>query len=272
MRRLLGVCGLWWCGAVRGGAVRGGAGRCGAVRGGVVWCGMICVVSGGIRCARHVAHPTPRTTPRVYGMAQGVQCPVTCACHACPVTWSALLQVRTIVVPRPSTAAGAAYPNVSLAVQTAVNGVFRGRDVDAVLPQLEQDLVGLLSAGAPATSDLVPYVVLPALAAVLVGLSLGMPLFCWWRVRALRQVGTAPRQGPCAVVFTDIQSSSLLWGRISHEMVRGLDIHHSVIRDCIRRHKAYEVKTIGDSFMIAVHTPAAALRLTLDIQASTRPP
>lgn len=47
---------------------------------------------------------------------------------------------------------------------------------------------------------------------------------------------------------------------------KALDVHHNVIREVIDRHKAYEVKTIGDSFMVALSSADAAVLLANDIQ------
>eukprot|EP00668_Euglena_longa_P010897 GGOE01013212.1.p1 GENE.GGOE01013212.1~~GGOE01013212.1.p1 ORF type:complete len:370 (-),score=105.86 GGOE01013212.1:258-1325(-) len=45
-----------------------------------------------------------------------------------------------------------------------------------------------------------------------------------------------------------------------------LAVHHELIRKVIAKHQCYEVKTIGDSFMCAVHTPQQAVGLALAIQ------
>eukprot|EP00667_Euglena_gracilis_P024501 EG_transcript_28243 len=49
-------------------------------------------------------------------------------------------------------------------------------------------------------------------------------------------------------------------------MAPALDAHHALIRRLIAKHQCYEVKTIGDSFMCAAHTPQQAVRLALAIQ------
>ena len=51
-------------------------------------------------------------------------------------------------------------------------------------------------------------------------------------------------------------------------MSKALDVHHDVIRSRIDRYNAYEVKTIGDSFMIAVGDADRAVKLVNDIQLS----
>ena len=69
-----------------------------------------------------------------------------------------------------------------------------------------------------------------------------------------------------AVMFTDIQSSTNLWARIPLEMTNALHMHHTEIRVLIRKHKCYEVKTIGDAFMIVCESPERMLRLALELQ------
>eukprot|EP00668_Euglena_longa_P036039 GGOE01046301.1.p1 GENE.GGOE01046301.1~~GGOE01046301.1.p1 ORF type:complete len:383 (-),score=124.99 GGOE01046301.1:1696-2802(-) len=51
-------------------------------------------------------------------------------------------------------------------------------------------------------------------------------------------------------------------------MAPTLDAHHALIRKLIAKHKCYEVKTIGDSFMCVAHTPQQAFGLALAIQQS----
>eukprot|EP00754_Rhynchopus_humris_P037180 Rhum_TRINITY_DN19294_c0_g1::Rhum_TRINITY_DN19294_c0_g1_i1::g.169536::m.169536/K11751/ushA; 5'-nucleotidase / UDP-sugar diphosphatase len=61
----------------------------------------------------------------------------------------------------------------------------------------------------------------------------------------------APKQGDISFVFTDIFQSSDLWDKFPTDMAEALKVHHAVIRDLIRLYEGYEVKTIGDSFMVA---------------------
>eukprot|EP00667_Euglena_gracilis_P000796 EG_transcript_797 len=71
---------------------------------------------------------------------------------------------------------------------------------------------------------------------------------------------------PFAVIFTDIQSSTGLWGRDPAEMSRCVQVHHELIRGLIKQHRLYEVKTAGDSFMITTASAPDALRFALDLQ------
>ncbi|KAL7543963.1 hypothetical protein ACHAWF_007487 [Thalassiosira exigua] len=81
-----------------------------------------------------------------------------------------------------------------------------------------------------------------------------------------RDVNNAPRSGTIAFAFTDIEGSTALWDISKSTMSKALEVHHNVIRKVIDRHKAYEVKTIGDSFMVALSSADAAVLLANDIQ------
>ena len=81
-----------------------------------------------------------------------------------------------------------------------------------------------------------------------------------------RNTDHAPRSGRITLMFTDVQDSTKLWSTAPMSMSVALDIHHAVIRACITKHKGYEVKTAGDSFMIACKSEEAAVTLAIDIQ------
>ena len=53
------------------------------------------------------------------------------------------------------------------------------------------------------------------------------------------------------VVFTDIRASTSIWEHAPEGMRAGLKIHNTVIREVMQMFGGYEVKTIGDSFMVA---------------------
>jgi len=92
--------------------------------------------------------------------------------------------------------------------------------------------------------------------------------FLGFSTSKVRDTSNAPKDPskPFTVVFTDIESSSLLWGRDPTQMARCLQCHHDLIRSLIRRHGLYEVKTVGDSFMMACPSPAEAVSFALDVQ------
>eukprot|EP00658_Telonema_sp_P-2_P070468 TRINITY_DN5996_c0_g1_i19.p1 TRINITY_DN5996_c0_g1~~TRINITY_DN5996_c0_g1_i19.p1 ORF type:complete len:557 (+),score=71.58 TRINITY_DN5996_c0_g1_i19:478-2148(+) len=82
-----------------------------------------------------------------------------------------------------------------------------------------------------------------------------------------RSNSNAPKgAGSVAIVFTDIKCSTKLWGAAPASMGIALDTHHSVIRRAIAHHRGYEVKTVGDSFMIAVDDAQRAVELAVAIQ------
>jgi Adenylate cyclase, family 3 (some proteins contain HAMP domain) len=81
-----------------------------------------------------------------------------------------------------------------------------------------------------------------------------------------REVNNAPKTGTIALVFTDIEGSTILWEMDKRAMQKSLEIHHNVIRNCIQKYQAYEVKTVGDAFMIAVDSADKAVLLANDIQ------
>eukprot|EP00755_Sulcionema_specki_P000761 Sspe_Gene.115726::Locus_103533_Transcript_1_1_Confidence_1.000_Length_1846::g.115726::m.115726 len=52
-----------------------------------------------------------------------------------------------------------------------------------------------------------------------------------------------------AIVFTDIKQSTVLWESHPCDMKTTLQMHNTIIRDCLATFDGYEVKTIGDAFM-----------------------
>eukprot|EP01065_Artemidia_motanka_P015908 TRINITY_DN1960_c0_g2_i1.p1 TRINITY_DN1960_c0_g2~~TRINITY_DN1960_c0_g2_i1.p1 ORF type:complete len:839 (+),score=152.55 TRINITY_DN1960_c0_g2_i1:240-2519(+) len=69
-----------------------------------------------------------------------------------------------------------------------------------------------------------------------------------------------------AVVFTDIQSSTELWEHYPVAMFDSLQLHNSRMRSLADARRGYEVKTIGDAFMLAFADVVCAFRFALDIQ------
>ena len=80
--------------------------------------------------------------------------------------------------------------------------------------------------------------------------------------------GIAPGMGSgeACIVFTDIVGSTSLWANEPKGMARSLKMHNSVIRDAIRTHQGYEVKTIGDAFMVAFETIEDGVKFGLAVQ------
>eukprot|EP00667_Euglena_gracilis_P000574 EG_transcript_574 len=94
-------------------------------------------------------------------------------------------------------------------------------------------------------------------------------LLGWWLVRrGQRDNSAAPKSGkePFCIIFTDIQASTYLWATVPDVMAGALHVHHTLIRRLLAKHRLYEVKTIGDSFMCATRSPRQAVEFGLHLQ------
>jgi predicted ATPase/class 3 adenylate cyclase len=79
--------------------------------------------------------------------------------------------------------------------------------------------------------------------------------------------GAAPAPtGTVVLVFTDVQSSTQLWEQCGEAMRAGLDVHNQVLRTRLATTSGYEVKTQGDSFMVAFPSVTEAVRWCLETQ------
>eukprot|EP00755_Sulcionema_specki_P000698 Sspe_Gene.25594::Locus_10326_Transcript_1_1_Confidence_1.000_Length_4121::g.25594::m.25594/K19511/PXDN, VPO1; peroxidase len=68
------------------------------------------------------------------------------------------------------------------------------------------------------------------------------------------------------IVCTDIEGSTSLWQNHPDEMNTALEIHNTVIRRVAECEGGYEVKTVGDAFVLAFSESVAAVRCSLKIQ------
>ena len=68
------------------------------------------------------------------------------------------------------------------------------------------------------------------------------------------------------IVFTDIRASTLIWEIAPEGMRAGLQIHNAVMREVMRMCGGYEVKTIGDAFMIAFASTCDGVAFGLRVQ------
>ncbi|AAZ11036.1 receptor-type adenylate cyclase GRESAG 4, putative [Trypanosoma brucei brucei TREU927] len=86
--------------------------------------------------------------------------------------------------------------------------------------------------------------------------------------RNARDNNNAPKEptDPVTLIFTDIESSTAQWAAHPEQMPDLVATHHRLIRSLITRYECYEVKTVGDSFMIACKSPFAAAQLACDLQ------
>lgn len=85
---------------------------------------------------------------------------------------------------------------------------------------------------------------------------------------AVQNGATLPPQGVVTLLFTDVEGSTAQWEQFAHRFGEALQLHERLIREAIARHHGYEVKTVGDSFMVAFQRPADAVRCAADIQAT----
>ena len=72
------------------------------------------------------------------------------------------------------------------------------------------------------------------------------------------------------IVFTDICSSTAIWQCASEGMRAGLKIHNAVMREAMGMFGGYEVKTIGDAFMVAFASTADGVNFGLQVQERLR--
>ncbi|AAZ10966.1 receptor-type adenylate cyclase GRESAG 4, putative [Trypanosoma brucei brucei TREU927] len=113
------------------------------------------------------------------------------------------------------------------------------------------------------------------LAGVIVGSLVALALFAAPLVvvlyvlrRGARDNDSAPKEPmePVTLIFTDIESSTAQWAAHPELMPDAVSTHHRLIRSLIVQYGCYEVKTVGDSFMIACKKPFAAAQLASDLQ------
>ncbi|MCE9583945.1 MAG: adenylate/guanylate cyclase domain-containing protein [Planctomycetes bacterium] len=72
--------------------------------------------------------------------------------------------------------------------------------------------------------------------------------------------------GLVTLVFTDLQGSTELWERHGDSFRPVLEQHHRIMRDAIAARAGFEVKTEGDSFMVAFGRASDALRFAMEAQ------
>ena len=72
------------------------------------------------------------------------------------------------------------------------------------------------------------------------------------------------------IVFTDIRSSTSIWECAPEGMCAALKIHNAVLREVMQVFGGYEVKTIGDAFMVAFASTADGVHFGLKVQERLR--
>eukprot|EP01065_Artemidia_motanka_P011240 TRINITY_DN16049_c0_g1_i2.p1 TRINITY_DN16049_c0_g1~~TRINITY_DN16049_c0_g1_i2.p1 ORF type:complete len:800 (+),score=189.29 TRINITY_DN16049_c0_g1_i2:80-2479(+) len=81
-----------------------------------------------------------------------------------------------------------------------------------------------------------------------------------------RPPGDGHAEADVAICFTDIQSSTALWEANHQGMYTALQKHNTLLRRAAAAWAGYEVKTIGDAFMLTFHSPSDAVAFAMDGQ------
>src|SRR5258706_6763618 len=72
--------------------------------------------------------------------------------------------------------------------------------------------------------------------------------------------------GDVTLMFTDIEGSTRSWDKYQETFRIALNRHNELLRQAIAETNGYEVKTIGDSFMVAFSSPLDAACCALKMQ------
>eukprot|EP00754_Rhynchopus_humris_P007627 Rhum_TRINITY_DN13516_c0_g1::Rhum_TRINITY_DN13516_c0_g1_i1::g.60904::m.60904 len=80
------------------------------------------------------------------------------------------------------------------------------------------------------------------------------------------QVIPGTTNGRACIVFTDVVASTRLWNHDSEAMTHALRLHNRIVRRAVAAHQGYEVKTIGETFMVAFETCVQALNFGIEVQ------
>lgn len=75
-----------------------------------------------------------------------------------------------------------------------------------------------------------------------------------------------PPTGHLALVFTDVESSTALWVALGDGFREALARHDALLREAMVRFDGYEVKAMGDAFMVAFRAATPALAFCLAAQ------
>ena len=80
------------------------------------------------------------------------------------------------------------------------------------------------------------------------------------------QAHTAP-DGTITVCFSDIEGSTAMTDRLGDQLARQVfHAHNDIIRQILRAHDGYEVKSMGDGFMLAFSSPSNGVQCSIAIQ------
>ncbi|EAN78995.1 expression site-associated gene 4 (ESAG4) protein, putative [Trypanosoma brucei brucei TREU927] len=144
-----------------------------------------------------------------------------------------------------------------------------GRVLDPTFPVMQEPVTPSIvykKIRVQLSSSQVAGIIIGLVFALLLFVTLGVALYC--TISNKRDNELAPRQStdPVTLIFTDIESSTAQWATYPDIMTEAVAAHHRMIRQLVLKHDCYEVKTIGDSFMIACQDPFKAVQLAADLQ------
>src|ERR1700758_4347645 len=76
-----------------------------------------------------------------------------------------------------------------------------------------------------------------------------------------------PPEGTVTVLFTDIERSTMLLEQMGDRgWAEAIDRHDGLIRAALEEHGGFEVKAVGDGFMVAFPSARRALQCAIAIQ------
>lgn len=91
--------------------------------------------------------------------------------------------------------------------------------------------------------------------------------FCGQCGQALGAALRPSAEGNLTILFTDIEGFTPLLGSLddeeAHELVH---VHSWTVRECVQRKGGFEVKALGDGFMVVFTNACQAVRCAVDIQ------
>eukprot|EP01062_Namystynia_karyoxenos_P003505 TRINITY_DN11257_c0_g1_i1.p1 TRINITY_DN11257_c0_g1~~TRINITY_DN11257_c0_g1_i1.p1 ORF type:complete len:799 (+),score=167.39 TRINITY_DN11257_c0_g1_i1:84-2480(+) len=122
---------------------------------------------------------------------------------------------------------------------------------------------------APSMDELPPAAMVAASPAQVPQRPLSMPSAnSFYGTDSISEIGVEAPEGEVSFVFTDIADSTALWEQVTDAMNSALSLHNQVLRAALTANLGYEVKTIGDAFMVAFANPVNAVQFCLDVQES----
>ncbi|CAG9583854.1 receptor-type adenylate cyclase a-like protein [Leishmania major strain Friedlin] len=154
-------------------------------------------------------------------------------------------------------------------MEGGTNGPIAGPYVVNLFGYVDANDEGSSSSGKAHSSSSKSTIIASVVVCVIVmGVVVAAVIICVLCTRDSRDNRNAPKDENehVTLIFTDIESSTALWATAPQAMSSAVALHHKLIRQLVIKYKCYEVKTIGDSFMIACKQPFAAVQLARDIQ------